>query len=57
MIASRACPRLGWRDTVRQFWFGLVIGVVIGAVGAMIYSEMSSAPDEAAAEETPANQT
>jgi hypothetical protein len=27
--------------------FGLLLGIVMGAVGAMVYCELSSAPDEA----------
>jgi gas vesicle protein len=43
---------------MRQFFLGLLIGIVIGAAGAMIYAEWESGPDEdaAAAEQAPADQ-
>jgi hypothetical protein len=31
---------------MRNFWFGVLVGIVIGALGATIYSELSSPPDE-----------
>jgi gas vesicle protein len=31
---------------MRLFLLGVLIGIVIGAAGAMIYAELSSAPEE-----------
>ena len=42
---------------MRQFWLGVLIGIVIGAAGAMMYSEWASGPDEdAPAEQMPSDQ-
>jgi len=32
---------------MRPFFLGVVVGIIIGAVGAMLYCEWSRAPDEA----------
>jgi hypothetical protein len=44
-------------EPMRQFFLGLLIGIVIGAAGAMIYAEWEDGPDEdaAAAEQAPAD--
>jgi hypothetical protein len=41
---------------MRQFFLGLLIGIVIGAAGAMIYAEWEDGPDEDATEQAPADQ-
>jgi gas vesicle protein len=38
---------------MRGFWIGVLVGTVIGAAGAMIYCELSSAPDEVLIFRTP----
>jgi hypothetical protein len=45
-------------ERMRQFFLGLLIGIVIGAAGAMIYAEWEDGPDEdaSAAEQAPADQ-
>jgi hypothetical protein len=30
----------------QHFWLGVLVGIIIGAVGATIYSELSSAPEK-----------
>jgi hypothetical protein len=32
---------------VRQFWLGVLVGIIIGPASATIYCELSSEPDEA----------
>jgi hypothetical protein len=41
---------------MRQFFLGLLVGIVIGAAGATIYFELSSAPEEELIEGAPAGE-
>jgi hypothetical protein len=41
---------------MRKFWLGVLVGIVIGAAGATIYCELSSAPEEALIEGAPADE-
>jgi gas vesicle protein len=43
-------------STVRQFFLGVLVGIVIGAAGAMIYAELSSSPEEELLEGTAAQE-
>jgi hypothetical protein len=36
----------GSKQHMRLFFLGLLVGIVIGAAGATIYCELSSAPEE-----------
>jgi gas vesicle protein len=38
---------------MKQFLLGVLVGIVLGAAGAMIYAELSREPDEAVVERAP----
>jgi gas vesicle protein len=41
---------------MRQFFLGVLVGIVIGAAGATIYCEPSSAPEDELIERAPAGE-